>query len=77
MCHYRHHAHPDPFYLPGLEGVLGRSGAPIALLLLGAALVLVGAARGPRLSPEDCDADIDAIATAGTGRPSSGSEAIR
>lgn len=19
MCHYRHHAHPDPFYLPGLQ----------------------------------------------------------
>ncbi|WP_295005239.1 SAM-dependent methyltransferase [uncultured Dechloromonas sp.] len=21
MCHYRHHAHPDPFYLPGLQDV--------------------------------------------------------
>jgi SAM-dependent MidA family methyltransferase len=21
MCHYRHHAHPDPFHLPGLEDV--------------------------------------------------------
>jgi SAM-dependent MidA family methyltransferase len=19
MCHYRHHAHDDPFYLPGLQ----------------------------------------------------------
>lgn len=21
MCHYRHHAHDDPFYLPGLQDV--------------------------------------------------------
>jgi SAM-dependent MidA family methyltransferase len=21
MCHYRHHVHPDPFYLPGLQDV--------------------------------------------------------
>ena len=21
MCHYRHHAHPDPFHLPGLEDI--------------------------------------------------------
>lgn len=21
MCHYRHHAHPDPFYFPGLQDV--------------------------------------------------------
>ncbi|AIY39532.1 hypothetical protein LT85_0372 [Collimonas arenae] len=21
MCHYRHHAHPDPFYMPGLQDV--------------------------------------------------------
>lgn len=21
MCHYRHHAHPDPFFLPGLQDV--------------------------------------------------------
>ena len=21
MCHYRHHAHPDPFYLPGLQDI--------------------------------------------------------
>jgi SAM-dependent MidA family methyltransferase len=21
MCHYRHHAHPEPFYLPGLQDV--------------------------------------------------------
>ena len=21
MCHYRHHSHPDPFYLPGLQDV--------------------------------------------------------
>lgn len=66
-----------PFYLPWLEGIVGRSGAPIALLLTGAGLVLVGAARGPRLSPEDCDADIDAIAAATVGQQPSGSEATR
>ncbi len=64
-----------PFYLPGLEGNIGRSGAPIALLLVGAGLVLVGAAWGPRLSPEDCDADIDAIVSSKTGRQPSKSEA--
>jgi len=21
MCHYRHHAHPDPLYLPGLQDI--------------------------------------------------------
>jgi SAM-dependent MidA family methyltransferase len=21
MCHYRHHAHPDPFYMPGLQDI--------------------------------------------------------
>jgi SAM-dependent MidA family methyltransferase len=21
MCHYRHHAHPEPFYLPGLQDI--------------------------------------------------------
>ncbi|MES2153103.1 MAG: SAM-dependent methyltransferase [Pseudomonadota bacterium] len=21
MCHYRHHSHPDPFYLPGLQDI--------------------------------------------------------
>jgi SAM-dependent MidA family methyltransferase len=21
MCHYRHHAHPDPFYFPGLQDI--------------------------------------------------------
>jgi hypothetical protein len=21
MCHYRHHAHPDPFYYPGLQDI--------------------------------------------------------
>ena len=21
MCHYRHHAHDDPFYLPGLQDI--------------------------------------------------------
>jgi len=21
MCHYRHHAHPDPFFLPGLQDI--------------------------------------------------------
>lgn len=42
MCHYRHHAHDDPFYLPGLQDitshvdfsalheVAGRSGLPLA-----------------------------------------------
>ena len=21
MCHYRHHSHPEPFYLPGLQDI--------------------------------------------------------
>jgi SAM-dependent MidA family methyltransferase len=21
MCHYRHHSHPDPFFLPGLQDI--------------------------------------------------------
>lgn len=36
-----------PFYLPGLEGRLGDLGAVVALLVLAAALVLVGGALGP------------------------------
>jgi SAM-dependent MidA family methyltransferase len=43
MCHYRHHAHDDPFYLPGLQDItahvdfsaIARAGAEAGLKLLG------------------------------------------
>jgi SAM-dependent MidA family methyltransferase len=43
MCHYRHHAHPDPFYFPGLQDItahvnftaLIESAFPAGLELLG------------------------------------------
>ena len=43
MCHYRHHAHADPFFLPGLQDItshidfsaVARAGAEAGLELLG------------------------------------------
>ena len=43
MCHYRHHAHADPFFLPGLQDItahadfsrIGRAGTAGGLELLG------------------------------------------
>ncbi|WP_022908932.1 MFS transporter [Aestuariimicrobium kwangyangense] len=51
-----------PYYLPGLARIAGHQGAPIGLLVLGAALVLVASALGPRLSPSDLDGDVDSVA---------------
>ncbi|GIZ51930.1 class I SAM-dependent methyltransferase [Noviherbaspirillum aridicola] len=67
MCHYRHHAHPDPFYLPGLQDVtahvdfttmaLAASGGGLDLLgYTSQAAFLLGAGIGDlllRTPPED------------------------
>jgi SAM-dependent MidA family methyltransferase len=67
MCHYRHHAHPDPFYLPGLQDVtahvdftaMARAAIDGGLELLGyttQAAFLLDAGIGDlllRTSPED------------------------
>ncbi len=52
-----------PFYLPWLQGRLGHDGAVIGLLALGGLLVAGCGALGPRLSPAEIDADLDAVAT--------------
>ena len=52
----------DPYYLPGLQRVAGHQGAPIGLLVLGAVLVLVASALGPRLAPTDLNDDVDTVA---------------
>ncbi|MDO5083102.1 MAG: MFS transporter [Arachnia propionica] len=51
-----------PYYLPGLENRLGHDGAPMALLVLGGALVALCGALGPRLSPAELDADVETVA---------------
>lgn len=67
MCHYRHHAHPDPFYLPGLQDItahvdftaMARAAIDSGLDLLGytsQAAFLLDAGIGDlllRISPED------------------------
>ena len=67
MCHYRHHAHPDPFYLPGLQDItahvdfsaMAHSAAEGGAELLGytsQAAYLIDAGIGDlllRTSPED------------------------
>lgn len=67
MCHYRHHAHPDPFYLPGLQDVTAHvdfsamAGAAIdsgleVLCYASQAAFLLGAGIGDlllRTPPED------------------------
>jgi SAM-dependent MidA family methyltransferase len=43
MCHYRHHAHPDPFYLPGLQDVTAHVDfSAMATTALDAGLELLG-----------------------------------
>jgi SAM-dependent MidA family methyltransferase len=43
MCHYRHHAHPDPFYLPGLQDVTAHVDfTAMAVAALDAGLDLLG-----------------------------------
>jgi SAM-dependent MidA family methyltransferase len=67
MCHYRHHAHPDPFYLPGLQDITAHvdftamalaaqdAGLPV-LAYMNQASFLLGAGIGELLmetSPDD------------------------
>ncbi|MEE1650772.1 MFS transporter [Brachybacterium sp. J144] len=54
-----------PFYVPALEPLLGRDGTVIGMVVLGGALVVLGALLGPRLSPRDLDADLDTVAERG------------
>ncbi|WP_422116571.1 MFS transporter [Brachybacterium sp. UNK5269] len=58
-----------PFYLPLIEPVLGRHGSVMALVALGGALLMLGAALGPRLSPRQIDGDIDEVAAGAVPRP--------
>lgn len=51
-----------PYYLPTLEGWLGRDNAPMSLLVLGGLLVVGCGMLGPRLSPQELDADVEAVA---------------
>ena len=51
-----------PFYLPALEAGLGRDGSVMALVALGGVLLVLGAALGPRLAPQDLDGDLDEVA---------------
>src|SRR5699024_10741454 len=53
-----------PFYLPWVETLIGRQASVMALIVLGGALVVVGALRGPRLGPKDIGGDIDEVAGA-------------
>jgi len=67
MCHYRHHAHPDPFYLPGLQDItahvdftamaLAAQDADLPVLAyMSQAAFLIGAGIGELLlenNPED------------------------
>ncbi|MCW1804294.1 MFS transporter [Brachybacterium squillarum] len=54
-----------PFYLPLLGPVAGPRGSVLLLMVLGAALLILGARLGPRLAPTDLDGDLDAVALAG------------
>ncbi|MGD6980362.1 MULTISPECIES: MFS transporter [Citricoccus] len=51
-----------PFCLPLIEPVLGRHGSVMGMVALGGALVVLGAALGPRLAPRDIEGDIDDVA---------------
>ncbi|WP_312552320.1 SAM-dependent methyltransferase [Massilia sp.] len=43
MCHYRHHAHPEPFYLPGLQDITAHVDfTAMALAAQDAALEVLG-----------------------------------
>ena len=70
MCHYRHHAHPDPFYLPGLQditahvdftamAVAAQDGGLDVLGYMSQAAFLIGAGIGDlllRTDPQDASA---------------------
>jgi hypothetical protein len=51
-----------PFYVPALEPWLGRHTTVMAMVALGGLLVVIGALLGPRLSPQDLDAELDEVA---------------
>ena len=63
MCHYRHHAHVDPFYLPGLQDItshvnfseMARAGLDAGLelgLYMNQAAFLIGAGLPDLLDPQ-------------------------
>lgn len=64
MCHYRHHAHPDPFYLPGLQDITAhvdftalalaaQDGGLDVLAYMSQAAFLIGAGIGDLLARHD------------------------
>lgn len=53
-----------PFYLPWLEGLLGRQGSVMALIALGGSLVVLGALRGPRLGRSEIAHSLDDVSGA-------------
>jgi len=70
MCHYRHHAHPDPFYLPGLQDITAHvdftamalasqeAGLPV-LAYMNQASFLLGAGIGELLMASDPEQALD------------------
>jgi SAM-dependent MidA family methyltransferase len=70
MCHYRHHAHPDPFYLPGLQDITSHvdftamalasqeAGLPV-LAYMNQASFLLGAGIGELLMEQDPEQALD------------------
>lgn len=52
-----------PYYLPALEGIFGRVGAPMLLLALAGLIVAGCAALGPALTPADIDDDVETVAS--------------
>ena len=70
MCHYRHHAHPDPFYLPGLQDITAHvdftamalasqeAGLPV-LAYMNQASFLLGAGIGELLMESDPEQALD------------------
>ncbi|MEW6762652.1 MAG: SAM-dependent methyltransferase [Pseudomonadota bacterium] len=70
MCHYRHHAHPDPFYLPGLQDITAHvdftamalasqeAGLPV-LAYMNQASFLLGAGIGELLMESDPEQAMD------------------
>lgn len=51
-----------PWWLPPLEGLLGRDGALVAVLVAAGALVACCGALGPQLAPRDLGRDVESVA---------------